>query len=230
MRILLVEDEEHISKALVYNFNIHNYETLVVETGEEALKKAFLEKYDLIVLDVMLPGMDGFEVAKNIRKKDGRIPIIMLTAMSSDEDRIAGLECGVDDYITKPFVLKELLLRIAGLLRRAKWYTPLPEEPFVFAGNEVDPTDFSFTGSHTEKRLTQIEIDLMKYFSANPKRPVSRDELLSKVWGYTSGTETRTVDTFIMRLRKIVEPNPSKPRYLKSIRGKGYAYFPDAEK
>jgi len=230
MRILLVEDEEHIAKALVFNFQLQQYETDMAASGEQALARFENAQYDLIVLDVMLPGIDGFEVARRIRQRDGRIPILMLTALSSDEDRIAGLECGADDYLIKPFVLKELLLRIAGLLRRSKWYAQSADEPFRFGAVTIDPSNLTLS-KHGEKRsLTRIEADLLRYFAANPDRLISREELLSKVWGYEPDTATRTVDTFIMRVRKIVEPEPSKPVYLTSIRGEGYLYHPSGSK
>lgn len=226
MRILLVEDEEHIAKGLVFNFQLQNYETDLAESGEQALEMFSGESYDLIVLDVMLPGIDGFEVARHIRQQDGRVPILMLTALSADEDRIAGLECGVDDYLIKPFVLKELMLRIAGLLRRSKGYSHVADKPFTFGLVTVDPATLTATKNDEVHRLTRIEADLLRYFASNPDRLITREELLSQVWGYEPDTATRTVDTFVLRGRKIVEPNPSKPIYLTVIRGQGYLYCP----
>jgi two-component system, OmpR family, alkaline phosphatase synthesis response regulator PhoP len=230
MRILLVEDEKHIAEALVFNFGLQKYKADLAESGEQALEFIETTQYDLIVLDVMLPGIDGFEVARTIRKKDGRIPILMLTALSADEDRIAGLESGVDDYLIKPFVLKELLLRIAGLLRRSKWYAPPPEEPFKFGIATIDPGKLTAARRNKKRALTRIEVDLMRYFIANPDRLISREELLSKVWGYEPDTATRTVDTFILRVRKIIEPEPSKPVFLTSLRGGGYLFHPAGSK
>ena len=149
----------------------------------------------------------------------------MLTALAGDEDRIAGLECGVDDYVSKPFVLKELLLRIAGLLRRVRWTPPSPGEILNFGKATIDLNE----PSTDDILLTRIEVDLLRYFASNPNRLVSREELLSEVWGYGPDTVTRTVDTFILRVRKFVEPVPSKPVYLRSVRGRGYRYTPSGK-
>jgi len=229
MKILLVEDEDHIARGLSFNFKLQSYTTDVAKSGEEALELFEKSPYDLMVLDVMLPGMDGFEVAKEVRRRDSRIPILMLTAMASDEDRIAGLECGVDDYLTKPFVLKELLLRIAALLRRINWRPPSnpPKSEFELGQALVDPDRLTATIGSLTHKLTRIEIDLMLFFRSNPDRLVTRQELLTSVWGYEPDTATRTVDTFIFRLRKIIEPKPSKPVYLISIRGEGYRFQPN---
>jgi two-component system, OmpR family, alkaline phosphatase synthesis response regulator PhoP len=225
MTILLVEDEEHIAKALVLNFKAQGYEVEWAATGEDALEIWKTKTCHLIVLDVMLPGIDGFEVARRIRGKDGRVPILMLTALAADEDRISGLECGVDDYLVKPFVLKELLLRIAALLRRAQWMPPAAS-PFTFGAAEIRPATLEAVNKGRAHPLTRIEFELIRHFSANPGRLVTREELLAGVWGYEPGTATRTVDTFVMRVRKIVEPEPARPIYLRSVRGQGYLYQP----
>lgn len=226
MRILLVEDEDHIAKGLLFNFKAHGYETDHAVAGEAGLERFAKNRYDLLVLDVILPGIDGFEVARRVRRADGRIPILMLTAMSADEDRIAGLECGVDDYLTKPFVLKELMLRIAALLRRAQGHRG-PTETFRFGQATIDPDTLLATGpAGLEARLTRIEVDLLRYFAANPGRLVGREELLTQVWGYQPDTATRTVDMFVARVRKIVEPKPAKPVYLRSVHGQGYRHTP----
>ncbi len=226
MRILLVEDEQHIARTLEFNFRAEGYDTCAVETGEEALDRLGHEAFDIMVLDVMLPGIDGFEVARQVRHRDSKLPILMLTALSADEDRIAGLECGVDDYLVKPFVLKELMLRIAGLLRRASWSLPPSETPFWFGPVRIDPGTMTGVGRDGPRELTRIELELLRYFHAHPDRLVSRGELLKEVWGYEPDIVTRTVDTFVVRIRKFIEPEPSKPRYLRSLRGKGYIYHP----
>jgi DNA-binding response OmpR family regulator len=226
MKILLVEDEEHIAKALLVNFKGQGYAVEWAATGEAALELWRTGAPDLVVLDVMLPGIDGFEVARRIRRQDGRIPILMLTALAADEDRIAGLECGVDDYLVKPFVLRELLLRIAALLRRAV-RTPAPAAAFAFGRATIDPAAMQATVRGRVHPLTRLELEILRHFAANPERLVSREELLAQVWGYEPDTATRTVDTFVMRVRKIVEPEPAKPIYLRSIRGQGYRFSPN---
>lgn len=228
MRILLVEDEAHIAKALVVNFQAQGYEVEWVATGEEALAVQRARPSQLIVLDVMLPGIDGFEVARRIRREDDQAPILMLTALAADEDRIAGLECGVDDYLTKPFVLRELLLRVAALLRRAQWSPPMTAS-FRCGRAEIHPATLAATSDGQTHTLTRIEFDLLRHFAANPGRLISREELLSVVWGYEADTATRTVDTFVMRVRKVIEPEPTKPRFLRSVRGLGYIYHPTGE-
>ena len=225
MRILLVEDEDHIAKALRVNFKAQGYEVEWVATGEDALVAWQTRLCDLIVLDVMLPGVDGFEVARRVRQRDGRVPILMLTALAGDEDRIAGLECGVDDYLVKPFVLRELLLRVAALARRAQW-TPPQEAPFRFGQAEVRPAELHAVSRDRAHPLTRIELDLLRHFAAHPDRLVTREELLAEVWGYAPDTATRTVDTFMNRIRKIIEPEPARPVYLRSVRGQGYRYVP----
>jgi len=225
MKILLVEDEEHIAKALRLNFKAQGYDVEWVSTGEDALEIWRTRTCHLVVLDVMLPGIDGFEVARRIRREDGRIPILMLTALAADEDRIAGLECGVDDYLVKPFVLKELLLRIAALLRRAQWSPPV-DTPFDFGQAKIRPATLEAVARGKTHALTRIELELLHHFSANPDRLVTREELLANVWGYEPDTATRTVDTFIMRVRKVIEPEPARPIYLRSVRGQGYRYHP----
>ncbi|UCF37891.1 MAG: response regulator transcription factor [Acidobacteriota bacterium] len=222
MKILLVEDEAHIAKGLLFNFKGQGWEVDWAERGEQALEMWASGDYTLIVLDVMLPGIDGFEVARRIRQVDGKIAILMLTALAADEDRIAGLECGVDDYVSKPFVLRELLLRIAGLLRRTQWAPQSPGEVLNFGKATIDLVKPMID----DTPLTRIEIDLLRYFARNPGRLISREELLKAVWGYEPDTLTRTVDTFIMRVRKFVEPEPSRPTYLRSVRGRGYIYLP----
>ena len=230
MRILLVEDEAHIAKALAFNFRAQSYDTDVAESGEAAMERLKDAAYDLIVLDVMLPGIDGFEVARRIRRQGSQIPILMLTALAADEDRIAGLECGVDDYVTKPFLLKELMLRIGGLLRRSRWTAEPPEAPFPFGPATIDPSALTAEVRGSRRGLTRIEVDLLRYFAARPRRLVTRRELLSEVWGYEPDTATRTVDTFVMRVRKIIEPKPARPVYLRSVRGQGYRYLPSGSK
>ena len=225
-KILIVEDEESLAVGLEFNLSEEGYDVAVARDGKQALKLFNANKYDLILLDVMLPFYNGFEVAKKIREKSLQIPILILTARTSDDDRIQGLEIGVDDYMTKPFHLRELLLRVNRMLRRKKWYrTVIAEQPvYRFGKNEINFEDLSCTANNHFIRLTQREAMVLKYLINNKGKIVSRQELLENVWGMSSEIETRTVDNFIARLRKYFEINPSKPVYIKSVRSAGYMF------
>jgi DNA-binding response OmpR family regulator len=197
-------------------------------SGEEALAILESETFDLIILDLMLEQMDGFEVARQVRQRDQKLPILMLTARSAVRDRIHGLELGADDYMTKPFHLKELLLRVERMMERATWYereAPLPPQITV-AGYKVDLEKLSASGPRGAFQLTALEAGLLQAMVARPNRVLSRSELLEEVWGYNSKAETRTVDNFILRLRKYFEEEPDQPQHFISLRGKGYMYVP----
>jgi DNA-binding response OmpR family regulator len=176
----------------------------------------------------MLEEMDGFEVARQVRQRDEKLPILMLTARSTAEDRIHGLEVGADDYIVKPFHLRELLLRVERMLKRSAWFTAeeRPSRRITVAGYTVDLDRLSGTGPRGSLQLTALEADLLDALTSRPNRVFSRAELLEKVWGYHSEVETRTVDNFIVRLRKYFEEEPDRPRHFISLRGKGYMYVP----
>ncbi len=228
-RILLVEDEESLAIGLEYNLNEEGYEVLRASDGEQALTLFDSEEVDLVILDIMLPKIDGFGVAEHIRERSPQVPILMLTARTAPADRIHGLETGADDYLAKPFHLEELLLRIHGMLKRKSWYQKsiVSEKQFSFGGIEID---FSMLKAETpggEIRITPLEGMLLRYFTSNPSRIITRQELLENVWHSTSDIETRTVDNFVMRLRKYFEPDPSKPIYFRSVRGAGYVFSPD---
>ncbi len=224
--ILLVEDEESLAVALEYNLKEENYIVDWAKDGREAIAFLNNNRYDLIVLDIMLPYMNGFEIAEYIRNKDPQIPILMLTARSEDDDRIKGLETGADDYLTKPFHLQELMLRIKGMLRRKSWYKKSADlQPIIkFGENEINFENLSCKNSKGEFSLTAHEAMLLKYLIENRDKVISRGELLKEVWNLNSDMETRTVDIFISRLRKYFEPDPVKPRYIKSIRSAGYLF------
>ena len=227
-KILLVEDEETLAMGLEFNLKEEGYEVTWVKDGNAALKTVFEQSFDLIILDIMLPYLNGFEVAKRIRAKYPQMPILMLTARTQAADRIHGLEVGADDYLTKPFHLEELLLRVRGMLRRKAWYqSGTPESvQFRFGPNTVNfETLVAQTAEH-RFRLTLHEAMLLKYLIDHRGKVVSRIELLKNVWNINSEVETRTVDIFISRLRKYFEKNPRHPRYLKSIRGIGYMFDP----
>jgi len=230
-RILIVEDEKHLAEALAHNLKFEGYETTVVGDGEAALERLAVEENDLVVLDVMLPGISGFEVCERLREMGNRVPVLFLTARNTDADRLEGLRHGGDDYMTKPFLLEELVLRIKGILRRQEWYqTPVADRGiFRFGDCEVNFRTFKAKGPGGEIQLTEKECMLMKLLVERQGQVVSRELILEKVWGYKYGSSSRTIDNFIVRLRRYFEPDPRRPRYVHSVRGVGYRFTPDGE-
>jgi len=225
-KILVVEDEKSLALGLEYNLTEEGYDVTVAGDGAEALRLFNQHDYDLIILDIMLPYFDGFEVARKIRANSLQVPILMLTARTATEDVVEGLEIGADDYITKPFHLKELLLRVRRMLRRKKWYRSVTADNpvFQFGDNEVNFENLKAKSGAGEFQLTAREAMVLQYLINHQGKIVSRKELLEKVWGLSCDIETRTVDNFIARLRKYFEPNPSKPIYIKSVRSAGYMF------
>ena len=230
-RILLVEDEETLAIGLEYNLSAEGYGVTRAEHGKRALELFASQPFDLIVLDIMLPYLDGFEVAQEIRKKAPQIPILILTARTAAIDRIRGLQIGADDYLTKPFHLQELLLRIKGMLTRKKWYKDITSDQplYRFGGNEINFANLTAQAGKQKLHLTQREAMVLKHLIDNKGRLVSRKELLEKVWNTSSDVETRTVDNFIVRLRKYFEPNPAAPIYIKSVRSAGYMFSEESQ-
>jgi DNA-binding response OmpR family regulator len=225
-KILLVEDEKHLAKGLSFNLKKEGYQVTVAEDGLAALDCLREDSFDMMILDLMLPKMGGMEVVKKVRETNIRFPVLMLTAKTTDEDRTLGLEAGADDYITKPFHLPELLLRVKGILRRKDWYQePVRKlEYFEFDNMWVDFNTGKAKGCDGEFYLTSKEVLVMNLLIVNRGNAVSREELLEKVWGYSPNTETRTVDNFISRLRKYFEKKPQTPRYIVTVREKGYQF------
>jgi len=226
-RILLVEDEPHLAFNMNFNLQAEGYDVVPAVDGQIALQKfANNGPFDLIILDVMLPEVNGFDVAKSIREHDDQTQILMLTALGKEDDRLRGFEAGADDYVTKPFHLQEFLLRVKRMIKRSQYFhTPgdassaevLRCGPFALNTellHLVTPT-----GQHT---LTALEADVLREFMKNPKRVLSRQHLLDTVWGMKGDIETRTVDNFIVRLRRYLEVDPGKPVFLVSVRGRGY--------
>jgi len=222
--ILLVEDEQSLAIGLEYNFSEEGYSVTIAKDGREAIEIFEKDQFDLIVLDIMLPYFDGFEIAKVVRKKNPQIPILFLSAKANPEDKLKGLELGADDYLTKPFHLEELLLRIKGMLKRKAWYsTSTASNPiFKLGDNEINFETLTCKSPKGTVRFTQNEIMVLKYLIDNKGKIVSREELLANVWNINPEIETRTVDIFISRLRKYLEIDPSKPVFIKSVRGAGY--------
>ncbi|MFA7061866.1 MAG: response regulator transcription factor [Pedobacter sp.] len=224
--IMLVEDEIHLARGICFNLELEGCRISHFEAGEKALATLEVEHFDLIILDVMLPGMDGFQVCSAVRELDPRVPVLMLTARSEDADRVAGLEHGADDYLTKPFNLVEFLLRVKGMLRRSSWYRPDPvEEAYRFGDNEVFLLSYRARTAQGEIDLTEMEVRVLVLFFQKEGDIVPRSELLQTVWGYTSDTETRTLDNFIVRLRRYFEPDPGKPVHFQTVRGVGYRFI-----
>jgi two-component system response regulator RegX3 len=227
-KILIIEDEAAIRTGLTDALVYHGYGVAAVADGESGLRKALSGTFDLILLDIMLPGIDGYAICDEIRKIDRSQPIIMLTARTTDEDIITGLTLGADDYVAKPFSVAELVLRIQAVLRRAE---PMDETgpPLKLAGGaRVDLVNLSGWLAGQEFAFTRREVDILRYLSRHAERPVSREELLNKVWGYDRNTaiETRTVDIHVAKLRRKIEPDPKQPQALVTVRGAGYRLSP----
>lgn len=233
-RILLVEDEAHIADGLRFNLEADGHSVAITDNGEEALRRLLHdgEEFDVLVLDVMLPGQDGFSVARALRTSRNYIPLLMLTARGRPEDVLKGFEAGADDYLPKPFNLDILLARIGSLLRRKHWHRQVGEpepaaEIFGFDGMILDFTRLQLRSSSQVYQLTLMEAELLRYLIRNSGRPVSRKAILEDVWNLREDTDTRAIDNFIVRLRRYIEPEPSKPRYLITVRGLGYQFVPE---
>ncbi|MFD2926200.1 response regulator transcription factor [Halobacillus naozhouensis] len=222
-RILIVDDEESIVMLLKYNIDQAGYETDVAYTGPEALEKASATTYDMIVLDVMLPGMDGMEVCKQLRQNQVETPILMLTAKDDEFDKVLGLELGADDYLTKPFSPREVVARIKAILRRMVREPMGQESRFIeIADLIIYPEQYEATIKGNSLLFTPKEFELLHYLAQNIGRVLSRDQLLSAVWNYDFVGDTRIVDVHVSHLREKIEPDTKKPVYIKTIRGLGY--------
>lgn len=232
--LLIVEDERHLATGLKLNFEFEGYEVTIAGTAREAAAAlARPEPFDAIVMDVTLPDADGFELVRRIRRAGNFTPVIMLTARTLAEDRVTGLESGADDYLTKPFELDELLARVRSLIRRRRWEAAAKAKPAAAVlqfGNAVvdfDTHEVSVGGAAV--RLTSLEMTLLRYLARNAGRVIGRDELLQQVWKLRNYPNTRTVDNFMLRLRKHFEPKPQEPRYFLSVRGAGYKFLPGGD-
>ncbi len=219
-KLLVVEDEAAIRSGLVDVFVYHGYAVDTAETGDDGLRKSLSGRYDLILLDVMLPGVDGFEICNRIRQQDRQQPVIMLTAKSSDEDIVQGLTLGADDYVAKPFSVTQLVLRVQAVLRRSGIDEDNTREINLINGMIIDTQNLCAG----ETAFTRREMDLLQYLYQQSERPVSREELLARVWGYANHLEieTRTVDIHIAKLRRKIETDPANPEAIVTVRGAGY--------
>ncbi|MDR3763200.1 MAG: response regulator transcription factor [Acidobacteriota bacterium] len=249
-RILIVEDEVHLAQGLLFNLEAEGHTAKAVENGEAALVSLREDVFDVIVLDVMLPGISGFEVAERLRAERNFTPILMLTARSRPEDVLKGFASGADDYLPKPFDLGILLARVGGLLRRTEWSrqavkpvaaaaptaaenvaaataAPRSHEVFEFEGRRLDFDTLELTAPAGKIQLTLMEASLLRYFIAHRNQNVSRKEILEDVWGLKEDTDTRAIDNFIVRLRRYIEDAPGTPKYLITVRGVGYRFLPE---
>jgi DNA-binding response OmpR family regulator len=221
--ILVVEDEPNMVNGLRDNFEYEGYNVLTAMDGVEGLERALNDSPDVIVLDVMMPKMSGLEVCKQLRAKRPSIPIIMLTARGQEVDKVVGLELGADDYVTKPFSIRELLARVKAVLRRSQ-ALPKEQEQYSFGDVEVDLRRCSVKRSAKAIDISSKEFELLKYFICHSGETLSRDRLLEDVWGYDNYPSTRTVDTHLVRLRQKLEPDPEQPRFFLTVHGVGYRF------
>lgn len=228
-RVLIVEDELHLAEVLQFNLQEEGFEARIVETGETALEQLLGgggEPFDLVVLDVMLPGKDGFAVVSELRARKQFIPVLMLTARGRPEDVLRGFASGADDYLPKPTELKILLARIGGLLRRSAW-TRRAHDQYAFGGKTIDFDSLELRVGERSLPLTLMEANLLRYLITHEGRAVSRKAMLEDVWGVHEDTDTRAIDNFIVRLRRHIEMEPSRPRHLLTVRGVGYKFVAD---
>jgi DNA-binding response OmpR family regulator len=244
-RILVVEDEAHLAEGLRFNLEQEGYSVQVVGNGEDALERLLKSKedFDALVLDVMLPGKDGFTVARTLRETRNYIPLLMLTARSRPEDVLQGFESGADDYLPKPFNLSILIARVGSLLRRKTWERGAGQvqaksavrgadspDTFRFGDKVVDFQNLLLHAGKEIVQLTLMESELLRYLVQNAGHPVSRKAILENVWDLQEDTDTRAIDNFIVRLRKYIEDEPSNPRHLMTVRGLGYKFIPFPDK
>ncbi len=228
--VLVVEDEQHLAEGIRANLEAEGYSVLIAKDGEVALDRWKNDDVDLIILDVMLPRLDGFSVCDEIRRLGGKEPILFLTARNTEDDRVRGLEVGGDDYLGKPFNLHELLLRVKAMLRRQVWYGALPSLPGVIriGDRDVDFRSYEVVDADGfRETLTQKEAMILKLFVERPHEVVSREDILDRVWGYDVYPSSRTIDNFVVRLRKRFERDPGDPQYFLTVRGVGYRFLPD---
>jgi two-component system alkaline phosphatase synthesis response regulator PhoP len=226
-RILVVDDEAHLAAGIRENLEAEGYLTEVAHDGRSGLERLRTEPFDLVLLDVMMPNMDGLEVCAALRRAGVQTPVLFLTVKGDADDRVRGFEAGGDDYLTKPFHLRELLLRVAAILRRSTWYQS-SSATLSFGGNEVDFKTYEARAwDGTTHALTHKEAMILKELADRAGSIVTREEILDRVWGYEVYPSTRTIDNFIVRLRKRFERNPETPAHFHTVRGVGYRFTPE---
>jgi two-component system alkaline phosphatase synthesis response regulator PhoP len=219
--ILVIEDDKSLRNGLAMNFQLQGFKVVTAADGDEGMKKAFDARPDIIILDIMLPGWSGLDILSELREKSADVPVLILSARDRTQDKIEGLEIGADDYVTKPFELKELLARVEAMLRRRR--SGKRSEPAISFGNVVvEPTARTVTVRGRQKELSAREFDLLLLLARSPGRPFTREVILDQVWGWGFEGTARTVDNFIMSLRQKIEDDPSRPRHIKTVRQVGY--------
>jgi DNA-binding response OmpR family regulator len=237
-RLLVVEDEQHLAEGLRFNLEQEGYQVDLTDNGEDALEMLVGDDkrdYALVVLDVMLPGINGFEVVEEMRRVGQYVPTLILTARGHSDDVLKGFAAGADDYLVKPFDLDILIARIRGLLRRGQWLKPAsPAQPvdadtFEFGGKSVHFDLLEIHAGEEVYKLTLMEMNVLRYLIRNAGKPVARGQMLEAVWGLREDTDTRALDNFIVRLRRYIEPDPSKPQHLLAVRGVGYKFVANPE-
>lgn len=236
MKILIVEDEKHLADGLRFNLELDGYEVETAYDGEIALQTLSKNTFDAIILDVMMPKVDGFEVARTLREAENFTPILMLTALGKPEDILLGFEAGADDYLAKPFDLNVFLARVNGLLRRREWFSREKGETKINAenlqiyginGKTIDFDNLQLQSDEETLQLTLMEAKLLRYLIENEGKAVSRKTILEDVWDLREDTDTRAIDNFIVRLRRYLEDEPDKPKILQTVRGIGYKFVKD---
>jgi DNA-binding response OmpR family regulator len=230
-RILVVEDESHLADGLRFNLEVDEHQVDVIDTGEEALERVTADprRYELLVLDVMLPGIDGFQVTAELRRLGLYVPVLILTARGRSEDVLSGFASGADDYLTKPFELPIFLSRVRGLLRRHEWFrleaaAKNSGSAFAFRDRVIDFEQLEVRVGDRRMPLTVMEASLLRYFVEHEGRAVARKTILDRVWNVHEDTDTRAIDNFIVRLRRYIEDEPTRPKHLQTVRGVGYRF------
>jgi len=222
MRILVVEDEQHLADGLKFNLEAEGYEAEISESGEQALAMLDEKKFDAVVLDIMLPGIDGLEVCRRLRSRGDWTPVVFVTARDDEVDRILGLELGADDYVTKPFSVGELVARINAMFRRLHRVPGASTERIEIGGAVIDTHKHELTRKGKTETLSFYEVELLRLLWERAGQPVTREEILEKIWGVPGHAGTRSVDNFVVKLRKKIEEDAAKPRHIVTIYGTGY--------
>jgi two-component system alkaline phosphatase synthesis response regulator PhoP len=227
-RLIVVEDEKNLANAISDNLELEGFAVEIIDHGTRALERIRESAPSLVLLDVMLPGLDGFSICEQLRAEDNQVPILFLTAKSENDDRVRGMQAGGDDFLTKPFDLRELILRVHAILRRTRWYDAPSEagNQLVLGETTIDFAGFTVRTKDREVSLSSKETMILRFLAEHSGEVVSRADIIDRVWGYDAFPTTRTIDNFIVRLRRVIEPDARNPRFIHTIRGIGYRLTP----